>query len=218
MSNKIPVIDMPDNLVWIEREALAQLRAGLAQARAELSAIDNALARRPAIDDLPNRYAKIERMCAIAGRAEKAEAEVEESAGDAATLRGYIKTYGETPTMTFSRAKKAEVDLAAARAETAVAVDVMADVLFCLEARQRQVEPHWDGTATPQSAIGRARDTIANLSTDAKLLLDVVEAASVISKQTHRGTCLVRLLGTDPMATCNCGHDALADALSKVTA
>ena len=50
----------------------------------ELNLIDSVLDRRPALDDCPTRYAKIERACTVASRAEKAEASL---AALAAALR-----------------------------------------------------------------------------------------------------------------------------------
>jgi len=45
----------------------------LDELRAELQSIDEALARRPALADIPGRYAKVFRACEMAGRAEEAE-------------------------------------------------------------------------------------------------------------------------------------------------
>jgi hypothetical protein len=52
-----------------------KLALALDLANMELRNIDNVLARRPALEDLRDRYAKVERACTMAGRAEKAEAE-----------------------------------------------------------------------------------------------------------------------------------------------
>jgi len=54
----------------------ADLREKLSTAERELQLIDEALARRPALDDLKTRYEKVYRACAIAGKAEAAEAKL----------------------------------------------------------------------------------------------------------------------------------------------
>ena len=60
------------------RDQARQYEARIAELEGELRAIDDRLSRRPAIADLPTRSAKIERMCAVAGKAESAEAECAE--------------------------------------------------------------------------------------------------------------------------------------------
>ena len=54
--------------------AIAELEAEKAVATDEVRAIDATLARRPALADITDRLAKIERACSMAGRAEQAEA------------------------------------------------------------------------------------------------------------------------------------------------
>ena len=49
------------------------LRSRLAEARKELSAIDERFARRPALADCKTRAARVELACAMAGRAEAAD-------------------------------------------------------------------------------------------------------------------------------------------------
>lgn len=64
----------------IVREAHAeseQLREENARLKAELRAVDEALARRPALSDLETRYAKVERACATASRADRLAGELE---------------------------------------------------------------------------------------------------------------------------------------------
>lgn len=80
-------------------------------------------------------------------RADKAGRELAEIKGDAATLRGYIKTYGETPTMTASklavanaRISELDLELAEVRAATKWWIDsaVTADKSF--NARMAELE------------------------------------------------------------------------------
>lgn len=56
-------------------ERAERAEAELAAAVGEVQAIDATLARRPALADISDRLAQIERACSMAGRAEQAEAE-----------------------------------------------------------------------------------------------------------------------------------------------
>lgn len=71
------------NFIASLQQELANLRqiatasdAEIGRLKAELAAVDAALARRPALADIETRYAKIEHACSTAGRADGAEAEV----------------------------------------------------------------------------------------------------------------------------------------------
>jgi hypothetical protein len=55
------------------------LLSELERVERELAAIDAVLDRRPALADLKERYAKVERACSMAGRADKAERERDEA-------------------------------------------------------------------------------------------------------------------------------------------
>ena len=69
--------ELDDNNLAFEHanEIIGKYEKDLNSVRSELGVIDMVLARRPALADLSDRYAKIERACTVAGRAEKAEAE-----------------------------------------------------------------------------------------------------------------------------------------------
>jgi hypothetical protein len=53
------------------QQAIGKLVEKLEAAENELRSIDEALARRPALSDLPDRYSKVMRACELAGRAER---------------------------------------------------------------------------------------------------------------------------------------------------
>lgn len=60
------------------REAQSALLERIRELEAELGMVDEALARRPALADAPNRYTAISRACAKAGKADAAERRVAE--------------------------------------------------------------------------------------------------------------------------------------------
>lgn len=66
-----------DDITWLMHEfTIAELRATVAERDKEIREIDEALARRPALDDCNTRYDKVYKACTVAGRANKAEAEL----------------------------------------------------------------------------------------------------------------------------------------------
>jgi hypothetical protein len=72
------LVELRANFVTVS-EALTTTRRERDEAKEQLAHIDEVLARRPALAARDTRLAKIERACTVAGRAERAEAEVSEN-------------------------------------------------------------------------------------------------------------------------------------------
>jgi hypothetical protein len=83
------------SLVNIIDRSIAPLRERMEKAEGELRAVDEALARRPALDDVKYRYLKVELACTVAGRADKAESEL-------TTLRSQTKELAEALTVALA--------------------------------------------------------------------------------------------------------------------
>ena len=71
-----PEENLLGGIMWAIRTACRELESQLTQVRSELSNVDEALARRPALADIKDRYAKVYKACEMAGRADKLELEL----------------------------------------------------------------------------------------------------------------------------------------------
>lgn len=60
----------------LRQGALERILRERDEARAELRAVDEALSRRPALADAPNRYVAIERACNVAGKSDVLQSQV----------------------------------------------------------------------------------------------------------------------------------------------
>jgi len=81
---------------WVSRwetavKALKKAEAERDAAASELRSVDDRLSRRPALADISDRLAKIERACFIAARAEYAEAELAEVEAELEAEQSFIE-------------------------------------------------------------------------------------------------------------------------------
>jgi hypothetical protein len=94
------------------QEEIAKLTLENNNARGELAIVDEALDRRPALADLPDRYSKVYRACSMAGRAEAAESALAAAREEIAQQEETEKAMIESNNENYKRAEAAESTLA----------------------------------------------------------------------------------------------------------
>ena len=99
--------------------AIAELEAEKAVATDEVRAIDATLARRPALADITDRLAKIERACSVAGMSALMAGRAEQAEAELALSRGQT-TYANDAMYAMQQSRDSlETELAALKAENA---------------------------------------------------------------------------------------------------